>query len=164
MIRIQKRFLLRQIMMFAYLSEIDSYDDAIDLSYSMLLVADLWNTNVDLYNTYKMFNLVQDIMMLSYTNKVAVYEPDMSDIPYYIDLTLIREIEYKPSTITFTEINGSAFESGKSIRYRIAFVYDGVCISPLTDHFWDHTVSNGESNKNIVVNINMNIELLHSLS
>ena len=41
----------------AYLSEIDSYDDAINLSYSMLLVADLWNTNVDLYNTYKMFNL-----------------------------------------------------------------------------------------------------------
>ena len=63
----------------------------------MLLVADLWNTNVDPYNTYKMFNLVQDIMMLSYTNKVAVYEPDMSDIPDYIDLTLIREIEYKPS-------------------------------------------------------------------
>lgn len=148
----------------AYLSEIDSYDDAINLSYSMLLVADLCNTNVDLYNTYKMFNLVQDIMMLPYTNKVAVYEPDMSDIPDYIDLTLIREIEYKPSTITFTEINGSAFESGKSIRYRIAFVYDGVCISPLTDHFWDHTVSNGESNKNIVVNINTNIELLHVVS
>ena len=148
----------------AYLSEIDSYDNAIDLSYSMLLVADLWNTNVDPYNTYKMFNLPRNTMMLSYANKVVVYEPDMSDIPDYIDLTLIREIEYKPSTITFTEINGSAFESGKSIRYRIAFVYDGVCISPLTDHFWDHTVSNGESNKNIVVNINTNIELLHVVS
>ena len=113
-------------------------------------------------NNYRVFSISHSEMAFAYENNIILNNVVKFNPPV-IELESIGELQFQQEILTFEDISGSGFEPGKIIRYRLAFVYDGLCISPLTDVSWDHTVT-GSDTQNIIVTVNINITMLHLVS
>ena len=111
---------------------------------------------------YKVFDLIHETIAFAFANNIVLYNVEELDPPN-VDLSYVGELHFQEDILTFRDTIGTGFEHGTSVRYRIAFVYDGISISPLSDVVWDHTVP-GTGTWNIEADLNINIAMLHLVS
>lgn len=132
-----------------------NYNEATSNDFSWVnMPADLMSNSMGELNAYKMFDSLREIMVSVYSDQIAIYDVT-DDSEHGIEITMTELLTHHISNITFDRADGSAFDVGDTIRYKLSFVYDGICISPLTNNFWDYTVSDSATNIEITFNVNM---------